>query len=366
MTTIGVIGLGYWGPKLARNFAEIPDAQLAWACDLEQARLDHVKNLYPEVKTTTDYRQMLDAPIDAVCIATPVRTHYRLAMDALRARKHILVEKPLAACSEQVEEIIAEGLLQDRVVMVGHTFLYNPAVMAMKEIIASQQLGDIYYISATRVNLGLFQPDINVAWDLAPHDISILSFILGMSPVEASARGGVFVQKRKGLHDVAYLTLYYPNGTFADIRLSWLDPCKTRRYTIVGSEKMLVSDDLEPDNKLMIYDKGVNVPPYTVTEEEFHLSYRTGEGVPYPITWTEPLRRECEHFIDCIQHGQEPLSSGKNGLEVVRVLETAQRSLLDGGAREVIGDNCGFCAHRTRRETGPRCQDICFREPVRV
>lgn len=364
MVKVGVIGLGYWGPKLARNFHELLDATLAWGCDLDQSRLDHVRSLYPEVRTTRDYRDVLASDTDAVCIVTPVRTHYRLAMDALRAGKHVLVEKPLAACVGQAEEMVAEADRQGRIVMVGHTFVYNPAVVAMKDIIASGQLGQIYYVSATRVNLGLFQPDINVAWDLAPHDISILLYMLGMQPVSASARGAVYVQQKKGLHDVVYLSLQFPNGVLADIRVSWLDPRKIRCYTVVGSEKMLVYDDVEPVTKIVIYDKGVEVPPYSDTEEEFHLSYRTGEAVPYPLEWVEPLKVECQHFLDCIRQGSEPRSSGRVGLEVIRILEAAQCSLLNGGSREVIGESRGFCAHRTRRETGPRCQDLCLRQPV--
>ena len=366
MVNVGVIGLGYWGPKLARNFHELPDARLEWGCDLDQSRLDHIRSLYPEARTTRDYRDVLASDVEAVCIATPVRTHYHLAMEALRAGKHVFVEKPLAACVGQAEEIIAEGDRQRRLVMVGHTFVYNPAVVAMKEIIASGCLGEVYYINATRVNLGLFQPDINVAWDLAPHDISILLFVLGMEPVTVSARGEICVQRSKGLHDVAYLTLYFPNGVLADIRVSWLDPCKIRRYTVVGSQKMLVYDDIDPDNKIVIYDKGVDKPPYSDTEAEFHLSYRNGEAVPYPLNWVEPLQVECQQFLDCIRQGTEPCSCGRNALQVIKVLEAAQCSLLNGGTKEVVGDSRGFCAHRTRRETGPRCQDLCLREPVRL
>jgi predicted dehydrogenase len=364
MLKVGVIGLGYWGPKLARNFHQLPDAQLEWGCDLDQSRLDHIRGLYPEVRTTRDYREVLASDVEAVCIATPVRTHYHLAMEALRAGKHVFVEKPLAACVGQAEELIAEGARQNCVVMVGHTFVYNPAVVAMKEIIASGSLGDVYYINATRVNLGLFQPDINVAWDLAPHDISILIYVLGMEPLTVSARGGIYVQRSRGLHDVAYLSLYFPNGVLADIRVSWLDPCKIRSYTVVGSQKMLVYDDIEADNKIVIYDKGVELPPHSDTEAEFNLSYRYGEAVPYPLSWVEPLQRECQQFLDSIRQGTEPCSSGRNALQVIKVLEAAQCSLLNGGTKEVVGDCRGFCAHRTQRETGPRCQDLCLRQPV--
>jgi len=337
MFNVGVVGCGYWGPKLARNFNELPDVELGWVCDFRQDRLDHLKGLYPQARTTREYRDLLDDDrVDAVVIATPVSTHHRLAVEALRAGKHVLVEKPMAASVREAEEIVAEGKRQDRVVMVGHTFEYNPTVEAIKEVIASGELGEIYYINGTRVNLGLFQPDINVVWDLAPHDVSILRFVLGMDPQTVSARGGIYVQRKKGIHDVAYLSLYFPDGVMADVRVSWLDPCKIRRYTIVGSKKMLVYDDIEPENKILIYDKGVEVPPYSDTEEEFHLSYRYGDAVPYPVTWVEPLRKECQHFVDCALEGTEPRSSGKVGLKVVQVLESAQRSLLNGGRREAV------------------------------
>lgn len=335
MHKVGVIGCGYWGPKLARNFNDLPGCELAWASDLSQERLAHIKNLYPQIQVTQNYRELLASDVDAVAIATPVSTHHSLALEALRAGKHVLVEKPIAASVREAEEMVAEGERLKRVVMVGHTFEYNPAVEAVKEIISSGKLGEIYYINGTRVNLGLFQPDINVVWDLAPHDISILLYVLGLVPEKVSARGGTYVQRQKGIHDVAYLSIYFPNGVLADIRVSWLDPCKIRRYTVVGSEKMLVYDDIE-ENKILIYDKGVDVPPYSDTVEEFHLSYRYGDVSPYPVKWNEPLRAECQHFLQCIREGLEPRSSGKVGLKVVRVLEAAQKSLLNGGMQETI------------------------------
>jgi predicted dehydrogenase len=309
---------------------------LGWVCDFSQDRLDHLKSLYPTVKATRDYRELLDSDVDAITIATPVSTHYRLTLEALRAGKHVLVEKPMVASVPEAEEVVAEAEQRRLVLMVGHTFEYNPAVEAVREIVASGELGEIYYVSGTRVNLGLFQPDINVIWDLAPHDISMLLFILGLDPEAVSARGGVYVQRQKGIHDVAYVTLYFPNGVLADVRVSWLDPCKIRRYTVVGSDKMLVYDDIEPEEKILIYDKGVEVPPYSDTEEEFHLSYRYGDVVPYPINWVEPLRTECQHFSDCIRSGSQPRSSGRVGLKVVKVLEATQRSLINGGTQELL------------------------------
>jgi len=333
---VGILGLGYWGPKLGRNFHELPDADLEWGCDLSDSRLEYMRGLYPNIHVTNDYREMLASDVDAICIATPIRTHYRLALEALRAGKHVLVEKPLTASSAEAEEIVAEGERQGRVVMVGHTFVYNPAVEALKTIIASHELGEIFYIDGVRVNLGLFQPDINVVWDLAPHDIALLCYVLDMDPISANTWGGAYVQKAQGIHDVAYLTLRFPNGLLAEVRVSWLDPCKIRRYTIVGSAKMLVFDDCSIDNKILIYDKGVDAPPHSHTEDEFRLSYRTGDGVPYPIQWVEPLKVECQHFLDCIRNGTEPRSSGKEGLKVVKVLEAAQRSLVNGGSAELV------------------------------
>jgi predicted dehydrogenase len=336
MLKVGVVGCGYWGPKLARNFGELQGAQLEWVCDYRQDRLEHLKELYPDVRATQEYRDLLDSDLDAIAVATPVSTHHRLTMEALRAGKDVLVEKPIAASVQEAEEIVNEAERLGRVAMVGHTFEYNPAVRAVKETIARGDLGEVYYINGTRVNLGLFQPDINVIWDLAPHDVSILLYVLGLTPETVSARGGVYVQRKKGIHDVAYLTFYFPNGVLADVRVSWLDPCKIRRYTIVGSEKMLVYDDIAPEDKILIYDKGVEVPPYSDTEEEFHLSYRYGEVVSYPVNWVEPLRAECQHFVDCIRDGREPQSSARVGLKVVKVLEAIQRSLINGGLQEKV------------------------------
>ncbi|NLT43038.1 MAG: Gfo/Idh/MocA family oxidoreductase [Anaerolineae bacterium] len=336
MTRVGVVGLGYWGPKLARNFHELPDTQLAVCCDLDDSRLAHVAELYPEARCQKDFSAVLDSDVEAVCIATPPRTHHRLATQALRAGKHVLVEKPMALCAAEADELVATAEECDRVLMVGHTFVYNPAVAAVKEIVSRGDLGEIYYVNGSRVNLGLFQRDINVAWDLAPHDISILMYVLGMAPVSASARGAAYVQREDNVHDVVYLTLYFPSGVLADVRVSWLDPRKERLYTIVGSKRMLVYDDVATDAKVMIYDKGAEVPPHSDTEAEFRVSYRWGDGVPYPVEWEEPLKAECRHFVDCIRSGAEPRSSGRVGAQVVRVLEAAQASLVNGGGREVV------------------------------
>jgi len=330
---IGVIGYGYWGPKLARNFHELPDAELAWVSDFRDDRLDHVRKLYPSVRCTRDHREILASDVDAVVIATPVSTHYPLAMEALRAGKHVLVEKPLADSMAYAIEIAESAEQHGLVAMVGHTFQYNPAVNVVRDMIASGELGQVYYINATRVNLGLLQPDINVIWDLAPHDISILLHILGSEPFQVSAMGQVYIQKRKRIHEVAYLTLYFPNDVLANVRVSWLDPVKQRRITVVGSQKMLVYDDIA-DEKVVLFDKGVEVPPYSDTPEEFCMSYRSGPETVVPVPWQEPLRVECQAFVDWIRTGRPACSDAWTGVKVVRILETAQKSLLNGGGRE--------------------------------
>ena len=322
---VGVIGAGYWGPKLARNFHEISGSVLKWVADLRPDRLQEISLRFPDVATTSDYETLLDE-VDAVVIATPVHSHHRLAMKVLEAGKHILVEKPVTSNADQARELVDLAEKKALTLMVGHTFVYNPAVQAVREIVQSGQLGDIYYLNATRASLGLLQPDINVMWDLAPHDISLLRYILGREPESVNARGMTFINTRSKLYEVVYLNLLFTGGVLANIRLSWLDPVKQRRLTIVGSKKMLVYDDIA-DTKVIIFDKGVEVPPYSVTEAEFRASYRQGDETVYPLQWTEPLRNECSHFLDCIRTGAIPRSSGKDGLKVVQILETAQRSL---------------------------------------
>jgi predicted dehydrogenase len=327
---VGVIGSGYWGPKLARNFHDLAGAELAMVSDLRLERLEEIQGLYPEVEGTQDYKEMLDGEVDAVVIATPVDTHFRIAREALFAGKHVLVEKPITSNSRNAKDLINIATDRGLTLMVGHTFLYNPAVEAVRDIVQSGELGNIYYLNSTRANLGLLQPDINVMWDLAPHDISILGFVLGKDPISVSALGSVYVNKSRKLHEVVYLTLFYDGGLLANLHLSWLDPVKQRHLTVVGSKKMLVYDDIR-DEKITIFDKGVEVPSYSVTEEQFRASYRHGEETVYPLKWSEPLKAECDHFVTCIRTGASPRSNGENGLMVLNVLETAQRSLINGG-----------------------------------
>ena len=327
---VGVIGCGYWGPKLARNFHDIPEARLMMVSDLQEERLAEIKRLYPEVEPSRNYMDLLKNDLEAIVIATPVNTHYALAKEAILAGKHVLVEKPITAHSFQAEELVALADERNLTLMVGHTFIYNPAVQAVREIIQSDQFGKIYYVNTTRANLGLLQPDINVMWDLGPHDISILQYILNSDPIKVSARGSYYVNTFRKLHEVVYLVIVFENGVIANLRLSWLDPVKQRQTTVVGSNKMLVYDDIA-DHKVKIFDKGVDLPPYSVTEEEFRASYRHGEETIFPLQWSEPMRTECSHFLRCIRENATPLSSGMDGVKVLKVLETAQRSLMNGG-----------------------------------
>lgn len=333
MIKVGIVGLGYWGPKLARNFHALPDAELAWVCDLAQERLDHVAGLYPEARTTRDYGDLLSSDVDAVVIATPVTTHHALAMQALKAGKHVLVEKPIAANVAQAMEIAESADGHHLVAMVGHTYQYSPACNVVRDLVCSGELGHIYYVHSTRFNLGLLQPDVSVIWDLAPHDLSILHHILGSDPFQVAASGQVFVQKRKRLHEVAYLTLYYPGGIMAGVRVSWLHPVKERKLTVVGSQKMLVYDDIA-DRHVVLYDKGVEVPPYSDTPEQFHMSYHSGAETVVPVPQDEPLCLECQAFLNWIRTGQPACSDAWTGVKIVRILEAAEKSLLNSGARE--------------------------------
>lgn len=336
LLTVGVIGYGYWGPKLVRNFQEIPQTRVTMVADVEPKRLARARRAHPDLTTTTDYRDML-APqrgVDAVVVATPVSTHFSIARDALLYDKHVLVEKPLARTCKEGKTLIDLAAQRDRTLMVGHTFEYNPAVEKLKEIIASGELGRILYVNSTRANLGIFQPDINVMWDLAPHDISILLYLLERDPISVSAVGQAYVQT--GIHDVVRLTLNFPEKIQAHIHVSWLDPCKVRRMTIVGDKKMIVYDDVETREKLKVYDKRVETPTYTNNYGEFQLSYRYGNITIPRISLDEPLKVESIHFADCVLHGRRPRSDGQVGLKVIKVLESADKSLQNEGVLQPI------------------------------
>jgi predicted dehydrogenase len=334
---VGIVGYGYWGPKLARNFSEMPEAELAGIAEIDPIRRARVAAQYPwvPVYAATDHL-LRRSDIEAVVVATPIRTHYEVAKAALRAGKHVMVEKPLTGNSDQAEELSALADELGLTLMVGHTFQYNPAVRMLRELVASGELGEVYYVDAARLNLGIFQHDINVVWDLAPHDISILIDVLGCDPTAVSARGSASV--RADIHDVAYLELRFPGEILAHVHVSWLDPCKVRRVTIVGSKKMVVYNDVSDLEKIRIYDKGVERPYETDKFDDFHLAYRYGGlQVPY-IPFNEPLRAQCEHFVQCARTGERPLSDGRMAARVVRILELADKSLCNGGQREPIPD----------------------------
>lgn len=334
---IGAIGGGYWGPNLIRNFIEIPESELVAVADLDQDRLNHLKTRFPQIQTTTqNYKDFFEMDLDAVVIATPPNTHFPIAADCMRNDLSVLVEKPLTLNSEDARNLIAIAAQNHKVLMVGHTFEYNPAVRSLKEMIDSGELGDIYYIDAVRASLGLFQTKANVLWDLAPHDISILRFLLGSDPERVSVHSSACVQE--GIHDVAYTAFRFPNNVLAHIRVSWLDPSKTRRITVVGSEKMVIYDDVENLEKIRIYDKGVKAIRHTDTFGEFSFAYHYGDVVIPHLQMQEPLRVQCSHFLECVRDGRTPQTDGYNGLRVVQILESAQKSLENDGANVPVSD----------------------------
>jgi predicted dehydrogenase len=300
-------------------------------CDSSEPRLRHMRRLHPDVVTTTKFEDILaDGQVDAVVIATPVRFHFEMAKACLQAGKHTFIEKPMARTHAEAEELVALAQHQGLVLMVGHTFLFSPAVRRMKEIIDAGDIGTVQYIAARRLNLGLFQKDINVAWDLAPHDISIILHLLGEMPTSISCQGSSHVTR--GIEDVTMMYLSFAKNRCAFIQNSWLDPKKVRQMTVVGSKRMIFYDDTEPLEKLKIYDARVEVPAHYDTFAEFTYSYHYGDAyVPY-IKQDEPLKLECQHFLDCIHHGASPMTDGRLGLEVVRVLESAEKSLRQHGA----------------------------------
>jgi predicted dehydrogenase len=328
---LGVVGCGYWGPNLIRNFRSLPDCNLKMMCDLSADRLKHLRSLYPEVKGEMDFEHMLNgAGLDAIVIATSVKHHFPMAKAALLAGKHTFIEKPMAASSEQCEELIEIAAKKGLILMVGHTFLYSPAVTKIKEIVEMGDLGDIRYISARRLNLGLFQKDINVAWDLAPHDISIILHIMGESPVSVNCRGSAHVTP--GIEDVTSMCLTFGKDRSAIVHSSWLDPRKVREMTIVGSKRMIVYDDVAPLEKIRIFDVRVERPPHYDTFAEFHYAYHYGDVYAPYIRQEEPLKTECQHFLDCINGNKTPLSGGRQGLEMVRILEASSLSLKQKGS----------------------------------
>jgi len=328
---IGVLGCGYWGPLLVRNFKGLPDCQVKAVCDMSQARLTHLATLYPDIEGMTDPQQFINGcGLDAVVIATPVQHHYSLAKASLLAGKHTFIEKPMASSSEQCEELIDIAERNGVVLMVDHTFLYSAPVRKIAEIVQAGDLGDIRYINSRRLNLGLFQKDINVAWDLAPHDISIILHILGEFPTAINCQGNAHVAPQ--VEDVTNMSLSFPHKRFATIQSSWLEPRKIREMTIVGTRRMIVYDDVRTREKIRIYDVRVERPPHYDTFAEFQYSYHYGDSYIPHIQHEEPLKLACQHFIDCIETNSQPVTGGRQGLEMVRILEAASASLKMNGA----------------------------------
>jgi predicted dehydrogenase len=330
--TIGVIGCGYWGPNLLRNFAENEQAQLRWVCDTDETRLTAMARRYPVARTTTNCRELIDDPeLDAIAVVTPVGTHFQIARDALLAGKHVLVEKPLTSTVRAAEELIDLAEKNERTLMVDHTFVYTGAVQKMKEIVKSGELGDLLYFDSVRINLGLFQRDINVIWDLAPHDLSIMDYLIERQPLGLSALGSCHIEPE--IENIAYMVMKFPDDFIAHFHFNWLAPVKIRRTLIAGARKMVLYDDIEPTEKVRVYDKGVTTNRNADREADYQtlISYRTGDVWAPKLDATEALRYVVAEFIDAIRNGRKPLTDGEAGLRVVRLLEAAQTSIKRGG-----------------------------------
>ena len=328
---VGVLGCGYWGPLLVRNFRSLSDCRLKAVCDISEERLKHLIALYPDAEGMSSMSEFLSGSgLDAVVIATPVKNHFQLARASLLAGKHTFIEKPMASSSEECEELIEIANRNGLILMVDHTFLYSAPVRKIVEIVQSGDLGDIRYINCRRLNLGLFQKDINVAWDLAPHDISIILHILGELPVTVNCQGNAHITPQ--IEDVTNMSLSFPQKRFVTIQSSWLEPRKVREMTVVGTQRMIVYDDLRTNEQIRIYDARVERPPHYDSFAEFHYSYHYGDSYIPHIKQEEPLKLACQHFLDCIQTNSQPLTGGRQGLELIKILEAASASLKMNGA----------------------------------
>lgn len=332
MIRIGIIGVGYWGPNLVRCFEESSECEVVYLCDRDKKKLEHICARFPNVIATTDDAEVLRRDrVDAVVIATPTKTHYRLAKRALEAGLHTFVEKPLATRSDECADLIACAEANGVVLFVGHVFLYSAAVAKLKEIVSSGELGDIYYISSSRLNLGPVRHDVNALWDLAPHDTSIILELMGRSPTSVSCSGLAYLDRR--IHDVCNMTMQFPDNRIGIVHVSWLDPRKRRVMTVVGSNKMAVYDDIEPIEKIRVYDTGIHAATEASSFGEFLYSYRYGDIYSPRINEGEPLKVEIRAFIDSIVNGSMPKTDGWNGLRVVEVIEAADCSLRESGGQ---------------------------------
>jgi predicted dehydrogenase len=329
MLKIGVIGYGYWGPNLVRNFVETPNVQVTMVADSKPNQLARLKSRYPAIETVTNSDELINSNnVDAVVIATPVDTHFNLAMKALQAGKHVFVEKPISSSSEEAQKLIEEAQKRKLILMVDHTFVYTGAVRKIAEMVKSGDMGEIYYYDSTRINLGLFQHDVNVVWDLAVHDLSIIEYVLNKSPRAVSATGMSHVAGQP--ENLAFLTIYYDDNLIAHVNVNWLAPVKIRRTLIGGSKKMLVYDALEPSETIKIYDKGIDLD----NNEDIYktlISYRTGDMYSPKIDGSEALLLEAKHFADCIANAKTPETDGASGLRVVQILEAASQSMKQRG-----------------------------------
>jgi predicted dehydrogenase len=330
MINIGIIGYGYWGPNLLRNFSELPGAQVRAVADLDRKRLEAVQKRYPTVATTTSFQDLLNDPaIDVIAVATPVSTHFELGMAALKAGKHLWVEKPMTETSLQARKLVDAAEKRGKTLLVDHTFIYTGAIRKMGELIANGELGRLYYYDSIRINLGLFQRDVSVISDLAVHDFSILDFLLHEHPAAISASG---INHFPGTpENLAYITLFYDSGTIAHINVSWLAPVKVRQILVGGSKKMIAYDDLEPSEKVKIYDKGISFTDDPQQIQQMRVGYRAGDMWAPQLDVTEALRVAGEHFIDCIEHGKTPQTGGRLGLRVVELIEAATSSMRGRG-----------------------------------
>lgn len=333
---IGVVGAGYWGPNLIRNFASLPNVKLEQVCDLDPKRLEKIKLSHPGVSTTTSYSEMVNNPnVDGIVVATSASTHAELTIQALKAKKHVLVEKPLSYTLEHAEAMVSAAEAAGRVLMVGHTFEFNPAVEKLKEIIHTEKFGKTLYMYGRRLNLGRIREDVNVLWNLAPHDVSIILFLIGEMPVSVRCLGTSFLQP--GIEDVAFMYLEFASGLVAHVHVGWLDPSKIRTLTVVGSGQMAIYDDVDNEAKLKVYDKGVETQlGKDGSLIEYSTRLRAGDIWIPKINETEPLKKECQHFVDCIRSGAKPRTDGLNGLRVTKILEAAQKSLKSNGERVTL------------------------------
>jgi predicted dehydrogenase len=329
--SVGVIGYGYWGPNLVRNFAETSGARVAWVTDIRPERLALVTARYPTVRVSQDYREMLrDPAVDAVAIATPVSSHFELGMAALAAGKHVLLEKPMASSSEEAIRLIADADSRGLTLMVDHTFVFTPAVQKMRELTRSGELGDIYYYDSVRINLGLFQHDVNVLWDLAVHDLSIMDFVLDRQPVSVSATGLAHVPGTP--ENIAYMTMFFDGDLIAHVHVNWLAPVKVRRTLLGGNRRMVMFDDLETSEKIKVYDRGISLNSSQETKYQMLIGYRAGDMWAPQLAIREALQAETAHFVECIANRRKPVTDGAAGLRVVRLLEAASQSMKSQGA----------------------------------